>query len=599
MLPRSLPVDATPVPLGQHRGISDLARIASDLTWAPKRVEFDDSARSRAYPSPPMSGSPPLPTKPFQGAGERGQAPGGYPTGNSQDGYRGTPNQQSPIDPRGPPNAPPSLPSLFRQEQQEAMLYPPEETLARPGPYVQPGVPGMPQQPGYLPAAGPSAPGPYPVPSRPLVAENQQMTSPKSQRKTKGHVASACVPCKRTHLRCDAQRPCSRCITNGKDYSCVDMQHKKRGRPRRRDDRDTRYDPSQFPHPQDAAARRPLSIYPSGGGAMGSGEPMPPRYLERAPAADANSYAVPSSIAARVPEPVAFLNMKMEFAKVSPVFADAIGGANIQGRSLGDIVVPAERERVLAIRSQLLEEQTRKEPNYLPPILARLDHIIQGPGFSAEEVGRFQLERQEYLTFRTFDGQARQYLVRLGLAKEGSIYFVVMMLSHAARHFYPQAPSPFFAQGYNPQPQNPQAAYGQRAPVSATFDPARQRFNEGPLGSRPPPGPSGQLPPNPTPGMGAGAPSYAASPSRQEYPGPTSYHIPRSELTTTIRPRPQPLFQLSPIRAPQDQAEHPGERTWSREERPGRVDIGGLIRSQVRQDDYDSPAIVRFLGSVQ
>lgn len=99
---------------------------------------------------------------------------------------------------------PPSLPRLFQQEQQESMPYPyrrPEEPLTRPGQYPQPGVLGMPQQPGYLPTAGPSAPAPYPVPSRPLVAESQQMTSPKSQRKTKGHVASACVPCKRAHLR--------------------------------------------------------------------------------------------------------------------------------------------------------------------------------------------------------------------------------------------------------------------------------------------------------------------------------------------------------------------------------------------------------------
>ncbi|KAK7416055.1 hypothetical protein QQZ08_012137 [Neonectria magnoliae] len=293
-------------------------------------------------------------------------------------------------------------------------------------------------------------------------------------------------------------------------------------------------------------------------------------------------YAVPSSIAARVPEPVAFLNMKMEFAKVSPVFMDAIGGANIQGRNLSDVVMPAEREKVLAIRSQLLEEQTRKEPNYLPPILARLDHIIQGLGFSAEEVGRFQLERQEYLTFRAFDGHARPYPIRLGLAKEGSIYFVVLVLSLAARHPYPQAPSPLFrdaVQAYNAPPA-PLAPYGQRAPASAAFDPTRQRLTEGPLGSRPP-GPSTQLPPNPAPGMGVVAPSYASSPSRQDYPGPTSYHIPRSELTTTIRPRPPPQpqssFQLPPIRAQQDHGDHPGERTWSREERPGRVDIGGLI----------------------
>lgn len=204
MLPRSLPVDATPVPLGQRRGISDLARIALDLTWAPKRAEVDDSARSRAYPSPPMSGSPPLPSKPFQGAGERGQVPGGYPAANPQDAYRGTPNHQSPIDPRGPHNMSQSLPRLFQQEQQDAMPYPyrrPEDSLARPAPYPQPGVPGMPQQQGYLTTGGPSASAPYPAPSRLPGAETQQMTSPKSQRKTKGHVASACVPCKRAHLR--------------------------------------------------------------------------------------------------------------------------------------------------------------------------------------------------------------------------------------------------------------------------------------------------------------------------------------------------------------------------------------------------------------
>ncbi|KPM34766.1 hypothetical protein AK830_g11816 [Neonectria ditissima] len=581
MLSRSLPVDATPASLGQRRGISDLARIALNLTWASKRAEVDDSARTRAYPSPPMSGSPPLPSKPFQGAGERGQVPGGYPVVTPQDAYRGTPNQQTSIDPRGPQSMPQPLPRLFQQEQQDAMPYPyrrAEESLARPAPYAQPGVPGMPHQQGYL-TGGPSGPAPYPAPSRLPGADTQQMTSPKSQRKTKGHVASACVPCKRAHLRCDAQRPCSRCITNGKEESCVDVQHKKRGRPRLRDDRDTRYDPSRFSHPQDATARRPLSIYPSSG-VMGSGDPMPPRYLERAPPADSNIYAVPSAIAARVPEPVAFLNMKMEFAKVSPVFVDAIGGANMPGRNLSDVVVSAERDKVLAIRSQLLEEQTRKEPNYLPPILARLDHIIQGLGFSTEEVGRFQLERQEYLTFRTFDGQARPYPVRLGLAKEGSIYFVVLVLNLVPRHSYPQAPSPLFrdaAQAYN-VPQAPLTAYGQRAPVSAAFDPARQRFSEGPLGSRPP-GSSTQLPPNPAPGIGVGAASYAPSPSRQEFPGPTSYHIPRSELTTAIRPRPQPQpsFQLPPIRAQQDHDEHSGERTWSREERPGRVDIGGLI----------------------
>ncbi|RSL76331.1 hypothetical protein CEP51_010068, partial [Fusarium floridanum] len=45
--------DTTSIPLGQRRGITDLAQIALDLTWAPERAEQDAIARSRAYPSPP------------------------------------------------------------------------------------------------------------------------------------------------------------------------------------------------------------------------------------------------------------------------------------------------------------------------------------------------------------------------------------------------------------------------------------------------------------------------------------------------------------------------------------------------------------------
>ena len=35
-------------------------------------------------------------------------------------------------------------------------------------------------------------------------------------RKAKAHVASACMNCKRAHLSCDIQRPCTRCVASGK-----------------------------------------------------------------------------------------------------------------------------------------------------------------------------------------------------------------------------------------------------------------------------------------------------------------------------------------------------------------------------------------------
>lgn len=42
----------------------------------------------------------------------------------------------------------------------------------------------------------------------------------KGGRKSKAHVASACINCKRAHLSCDVNRPCARCVSSGKQVSC-------------------------------------------------------------------------------------------------------------------------------------------------------------------------------------------------------------------------------------------------------------------------------------------------------------------------------------------------------------------------------------------
>lgn len=67
-----------------------------------------------------------------------------------------------------------------------------------------------------------------------------------TQRKTKSHVASACVNCKKAHLACDIRRPCPRCIGLNKQDTCKDVQHKKRGRPRLRDERSHSFEVNQI-----------------------------------------------------------------------------------------------------------------------------------------------------------------------------------------------------------------------------------------------------------------------------------------------------------------------------------------------------------------
>jgi len=187
--------------LGQRRGISDLARFALDLTGA--RADSESTARLGSYPSPPMSGSPPLPPKVSQEAGGRSQA--AYQT-TTHDVYHGIVTTQSGDRTQtGVPGPPPP----FQPDTADRMPYSyprPEAPIPRPLSYHQhaSAVP----QPSYLPGPGTgTAPGPLPAPqaypaiTHHSIQESSHQTSPKTQRKTKGHVASACVPCKRAHLR--------------------------------------------------------------------------------------------------------------------------------------------------------------------------------------------------------------------------------------------------------------------------------------------------------------------------------------------------------------------------------------------------------------
>ncbi|KAK1593870.1 uncharacterized protein LY79DRAFT_513830 [Colletotrichum navitas] len=619
--------DTSSTSLGQRRGISDLARFALDLTWAtPPRAESETPARPRAYPSPPMSGSPPPhPPKANPEAGDRGQLHGSYPSTNPQDAYRGglppppptaTTIHQSEL--RGPPlhqSLPPPQPRSYHAEQQDRMSYayprPDDHLRNTPSGYAHLANQALQQRPQpYMHMSGPppSQPaGPHQHGYATTMSQTSQdsapYTSPKTQRKTKGHVASACVPCKRAHLRCDAQRPCSRCTSNGKEDACVDVQHKKRGRPRLRDDREARYGPSTYQHPQDAAAaasrRPPLSHYSAAGPPIsGYDDPIrgshsyrvlksqpsepnaPPRYLDRASMADANIYGQPPPpLATGAPEPVVFLTMELEIARASQAFADAVGIPSVRGRSLLDIVLASERDKIQNHQRSMQDERSRKDPVYLPPIFGRQEQerVFDSLRFEADEISRFQLDRQDFFVFAAADGQPRSYSVRLGLAKRESIYFIVLLVNAAPRFPYP-SPSPHarevpYLYQQPQQQQQQQQAYAQHTPVSATFDHTRSRYGEGALAPRPSPG----QPPHMTSGLSPGMPSYSASPSRPDYAaGPSSYQIPRSELPPTTRP-PQPSFQLPPIRAgPHHQPTH-SEPSWQRDDRSGRVDIGGLL----------------------
>lgn len=396
-----------------------------------------------------------------------------------------------------------------------------------------------------------------------------------------------------------AQRPCSRCTSNGKEEACVDVQHKKRGRPRLRDD------PTRFGGYLEAPImRRPMSLSAySTSPAIGIGyedstrrnqsqpyrvlksqppEPTAPRFLQRGSAADVNIFPAPLSISTKAPEPAAFLTMDLVIARASSTFSDALSRPSVKGLKLTDIVAHGDIEKVIGHQRQMQEEQKRRDPTYLPPIFGKEkeDQVMQTLGFNPEDIARYPLDRQDYLTFTTQEGQQRSYPVRMGLVKQESIYFMVLTLSLAVRAFQPPTPSPNprdITYSYHPMPQ----PYSQPTPVSATFDPRHQRFSDPGYASRQSAQPG--VPLQMISGLSPGYPvSYAASPSQQNYQGQPSYQVPRSELapptTLTTRPPHAQGYQLPPIMSQQQSsASQPSGHAHQARDDRRRVGIGGLI----------------------
>ena len=253
-----------------------------------------------------------------------------------------------------------------------------------------------------------------------------------------------------------------------------------------------------------------------------------------------------------------------------------------------------ERERVVTLQRQMQDERQRRDPQYLPPIFAERDEerVIQSLGMTSEDLNRYSLDWPEYLTFSSADGQQRAYPVRLGLAKQDSIYFIVLLVQAAARPTGHPTPSPhsrdmqysYQSMHHQQQQQQQQQSqmYSHPTPVSATFDMNRPRMpsDAAVLPHRSTaPGPSPMMP-GMSPGMSS---SYGPSPGRSEYSAPAAppaYQTPRSELSSGPLPHRQlqPVgssYQLPPIR--NRPGSRPTDGSSSSRDDKSRFGIGGLI----------------------
>lgn len=421
-----------------------------------------------------------------------------------------------------------------------------------------------------------------------------------------------------TFLSPIAQRPCSRCLSNGKEDACVDVQHKKRGRPRLRDEREPRYDGMVAPsYGPPESLRRPLSLYgpetamaapfgdplhrtssyrvlKSQGGGMGG--PIAPRYPEHQPPADTNIYGgslPPTPRMPPSPEPIcAYLTMEMQVAKATKVFEETIGVQPVTSRKLHDIVSPADRDKVFRLQRIFEDERRVREPNYLPPIYLKYeeDRVIQSVGFGPEEVNQFRLDRSEMITFQALDGQQRTFQIRFGLAKKESTYFVIVVISvpTTPQTFHQPTSSPYSRDAY---PRDPQYGY-QPQPVYQSSHPSASFMQNPPFGES-----QSNVTAYRTPGsLGSTisapanvSPFAQSSSQRPEYPpSQNQYQPPRSDLpqaqaqgqasmqTQTqaqAQSQRQRDLQLPPIR---DQR---GDEPSGRRDDRARFDIGGLLEN--------------------
>jgi hypothetical protein len=120
--------------------------------------------------------------------------------------------------PRPVPSTPPDHVTVREPALQRFATAPGHETLLQPLAVSEATSSRFPPTFIGQPSAGPSTVT-YPPAYGTAPAAASRALPQKTVRRTKAHVASACVNCKKKHLGCDPARPCRRCVLSGKAVS--------------------------------------------------------------------------------------------------------------------------------------------------------------------------------------------------------------------------------------------------------------------------------------------------------------------------------------------------------------------------------------------
>ncbi|KAI8079893.1 ribose 5-phosphate isomerase A-domain-containing protein [Halteromyces radiatus] len=204
------------------------------------------------------------------------------------------------------------------------------------------------------------------------------------KRQLKPHVKTACINCKKAHLACDLSRPCKRCVSSGKSESCRDIQHKKRGRPKRTDKRQ--------------AMKAMLRQIPSS-------------FIMTRPSTDREQFHSSTM--------TMFLSMELCCARVSDESLDFVGlyPQEFSHRSLYDFIVPKDIHLIARIHRSLLDNATFCEKGPLPSTQrTTADFFTSFLPYQLSTIANGSMTLKQSLVFKTSDPyryqrlQARFYL---------------------------------------------------------------------------------------------------------------------------------------------------------------------------------------------
>ncbi|KAL5352115.1 hypothetical protein ACLOAV_002060 [Pseudogymnoascus australis] len=434
MTASALHSSSSPIPPAELLSNLHLASSPLDPNWV---RELSNSARSRAYPSPPMSGSPLKPPRHDSDFDGRGRGRGGL---GQQPPQARTHAQQLPFQtearesPREPPSATSHTPSMAMQyspyqpgggmpAEQSPYQYPSQSSTQLPAPPLPPYGFDQPQPANY----------PFQMPERPEPPRLRRRGRRKAMWLLHAYRASERI---------------SDATSNNKEDACIDMVHKKRGRPRLRDDHNTRLDQPVHPQP-DLLHRRPAPHFstsspPSEPHTRSSSSsyrvlksqapPHLPRYLDHASPSDANLFPPPATARPHDP-PALYLTPSLRIARASPAFSHATGIPSPIARSLHEILAPASRHSAARLQRIFDDLRQAREPHYLPPIFGSGEEarVIAAAEMTEEDVTRIPVEAREVLGFQGAGGEIRAFEVGLGLGRREGIFFVVLRLVGAVQ----------------------------------------------------------------------------------------------------------------------------------------------------------------------